>query len=239
MVASTETTLHQRILSYIQARIVTGAWPPGHRLPFEVDLAREYGCSRMTVNKVMTELAKSGLVERRRKGGTFVSQPRAQAAILEIHDIAEEVGQTGLPYTYRLVSAAARHAAAEDRRRLDIGSGGKVLALACLHHAGAAPFCVEDRLINLTAVPEAETADFSGTAPGPWLLARVPWLTAEHRIYAEDADPATADTLQIATGTACLVVERRTWNQEAQVTHARFIYPGKRHSLVASFAPGT
>ncbi|MGG2473725.1 histidine utilization repressor, partial [Rhizobium sp. BR5] len=36
--ASAGQTLHQRILSDIEGRIVSGEWPPGHRLPFEVDL---------------------------------------------------------------------------------------------------------------------------------------------------------------------------------------------------------
>ncbi|MBW8787882.1 MAG: GntR family transcriptional regulator, partial [Rhizobium leguminosarum] len=46
---SRDPTLHQRILSDIEGRIVSGDWPPGHRIPFEVDLATQYDCSRMTV----------------------------------------------------------------------------------------------------------------------------------------------------------------------------------------------
>ncbi|WP_411196868.1 GntR family transcriptional regulator, partial [Rhizobium sp.] len=57
---SKDPTLHQRILSEIEGRIVSGEWPPGHRIPFEVDLATQYDCSRMTVNKVLTQLAKAG-----------------------------------------------------------------------------------------------------------------------------------------------------------------------------------
>jgi GntR family histidine utilization transcriptional repressor len=72
MNGSKDATLHQSILSEIEGRIVSGEWPPGHRIPFEVDLAQQYGCSRMTVNKVMTQLAKAGLIERRKKSGSFV-----------------------------------------------------------------------------------------------------------------------------------------------------------------------
>ena len=62
-----DTTLHKRIRSEIQARILSGVWPPGHRIPFEHELMGEYGCSRMTVNKALSQLAKSGLIERRKK----------------------------------------------------------------------------------------------------------------------------------------------------------------------------
>lgn len=234
-----DVTLHQRILSDIEARIVSGEWPPGYRLPFEVDLARTYDCSRMTVNKVMTQLAKAGLVERRRKSGTYVTQPRAQAAILEIHDIAEEVKQTGLPYAYRFVSRDVRRPSAADRTRLDVKGSGRVLAVAAVHYAGATSFCLEDRLINLAAVPEAGKADFEAGAPGPWLVAQVPWVAAEHRIHAASVDTVTAARLGIAPGSACLVVERRTWNRDGPITNVRFTYPGERHSLVASFAPAS
>ena len=60
------TTLHSRILADIEGRIVSGEWSPGYRLPFEVDLAVQFGCSRMTMNKVLAQLVRSGLVERRK-----------------------------------------------------------------------------------------------------------------------------------------------------------------------------
>ncbi len=50
----------------LERLILSGDWPPGHRLPFEVDLAAQYGCSRMTANKVLTQLARAGLIERRK-----------------------------------------------------------------------------------------------------------------------------------------------------------------------------
>src|SRR6476661_1055988 len=113
------TSLHQRILADITERIVSGEWPPGHRIPFEHELGAEYQCSRMTVNKAMTQLAKSGLIERRRRSGSFVRQPRSQAAILEIHDIKTEVQALGRPYRYEVISRDARRVTASDRQLFD------------------------------------------------------------------------------------------------------------------------
>src|SRR5690554_1002111 len=84
-------SLHQRILADISARILSGEWPPGHRIPYEHELTSQYGCSRMTVNKALSQLAKSGLIERRRRSGSFVRMPKSQAAILDIHDVRAEV----------------------------------------------------------------------------------------------------------------------------------------------------
>ncbi|PTM93611.1 histidine utilization repressor [Mycoplana dimorpha] len=232
-----DETLDRRIQEEIEGRIVSGDWPPGYRIPFEVDLAAQYGCSRMTVNKVLTRLASAGLLERRRRSGTVVTRPVAQSAVLEIHDIESEVKSLNLPYDYQLVRRVQRKFRAADAARLALPPSASILELHCIHLAGRKPFCHEDRIINLDAVPDAAEVDFTGTAPGPWLINQVPWSTAEHLIRAVAAGEDQAKALEIAPGTACLVVERRTWNDIGMITHVRLTYPGDRHALVAQFSP--
>ncbi|WP_245433450.1 histidine utilization repressor [Rhizobium anhuiense] len=232
-----ELSLHQRILGDIENRILSGEWQPGFRIPFEVALAKQYKCSRMTVNKALTQLAKTGLIERRRKSGSYVTQPRAQSAVLEIRDIKLEVQSLGLAYHFKLAAKSQRRSSAEDRQRLGLDVASPVLDIRCTHFAGSRPFCVEHRLINLTAVPDAAAETFEEEAPGQWLLNRVPWSAAEHTIRAVSADDVVATSLGIPIGTACLMVERRTWSNGANVTHVHLIYPGEQHSLVASFTP--
>lgn len=233
------TSLYQRILNDIRDRIVSGEWEPGYRIPFEHELTEEYGCSRMTVNKALSQLAKAGLIERRRRSGSFVRRPQSQAAVLEIHDIRIEVEALGLPYRYELISQSKRRATSLDRERLGPGASvpSLVLALQCLHYAGVRPFCIEDRLINLAAVPEAADEEFRKSAPGPWLIGQVPWSAAEHVIRAAAADAEIAADLNLAAGAPCLVIERRTWSAERPVTHVRFTYPANAHAVVARFTP--
>ncbi|MDG4903923.1 MULTISPECIES: histidine utilization repressor [unclassified Mesorhizobium] len=230
-------SLHQRILSDIREKILSGAWAPGHRIPFEHELTAQYVCSRMTVNKALSQLAKAGLIERRRRSGSFVRQPQSQAAVLELHDIRIEVEALGLPYRYERLERMKRRGNAEDRSLLGLSATGPVLWLEGLHFAGERPFALEQRLINLSAVGEASEEEFLDIAPGPWLIGRVPWSEAEHRIRAMAADETIADTLDIDPGAPCLVVERRTWSAEHPVTHVRFIYPAESHTLVARFTP--
>lgn len=235
--AAKEPSLHRRILEDVEGRIMSGEWPPGHRIPFEHELTAQYGCSRMTVNKALTELVKRGLIERRRKSGSFVTRPHAQSAVLEIHDIEAEVRSLGLPYRYERLARSERAARAAERKLLDLAAGAKLVDLVAVHHAGARPFCLEERLISLQAVPEAAAEGFEQVPPGQWLLSQVPWSAAEHRIRAVSADRRVADLLRIPAGAACLVIERRTWSGGAYVTHVRLTYPGESHELVAEFAP--
>jgi GntR family histidine utilization transcriptional repressor len=230
-------SLHQRILSEIGDRILSGAWPPGTRIPSEHELTLHYGCSRMTVSKALTELAKSGLIERRRRAGSTVRRPQTQSALLEIRDIRAEVEALGLPYRHEVTRRSVRSWRASDGERFEGRPGAPLLQVDCLHVAGGRPFCMEARLIGLDAVPDARGETFAELSPGAWLVARVPWTTAEHRIMAAAATGSTARALAVEEGTACLVVERRTWAGEQQVTFARFTYPGGAHQLVARFSP--
>ena len=232
-----EPSLHRRILEDVEGKILSGEWPPGHRIPFEHELTEHYQCSRMTVNKAITDLVKRGLIERRRKSGSFVTHPHAQSAVLEIHDIRLEVESLGLPYRYRRRVRVERAARAADRRLMDLPDAARLIEISALHFAGAHPFCLEDRLISLAAVPEVAEEAFEDQAPGPWLVSRVPWSAAEHRIRAVAADARAAELLAIPAGTPCLVVERRTWSGGLHITHVRLTYPGEMHELVAEFAP--
>ncbi len=228
---------HQQILSDIQDKILSGEWPPGHRIPIEHDLSTYYGCSRTTVNKVLTQLAGAKLIERRRKAGSFVIRPHSQSAILEIQDIGAEISALGLAYRFAIDTRRKRHWTTADRDRIELPTQTPLLDLTCCHFGGAHPFCLEQRIINLAAVPEAAVEDFSGLSPSTWLVRRVPWTTAEHRIMASGADPEAAAMLKIETATPCLVVERRTWSAEQPITFVRLTYPGEAHQIVARFMP--
>ena len=230
-------SLHQRILSEISDKIVSGEWAPGFRIPFEHELTEQYSCSRMTVNKALTQLATQGLIERRKRSGSFVTRPKSQAAIREIHDIRMEVEALGLPYGYQLLSLERRKSKAADKVNLDIPAGTALIALRALHSAGGLPFCFEERLINSAEVPEARDESFQSIAPGTWLIGHVPWSRAMHTIGATGANDDAAKALHIAPGAPCLIIERRTWTSEQPVTHVRLTYPGNAHSLVAHFAP--
>jgi GntR family histidine utilization transcriptional repressor len=237
MTVPKDATLHKRIRAEISERILSGAWAPGHRIPFEHELMAQYGCSRMTVNKALAPLADSGLIVRRRKAGSFVSRPRIHSVVLDIPDIAAEVKARGEPYAYELLSRTARLANPRDIEELGLEAPAPVLALRCLHRASDRPFALEDRLINLQAVPEAEAVDFARAAPGSWLLGHVPWTEAEHRISAANVQRSVATMLGIEVTAACLVLERRTWRGADKITHVRLVFPGEAYDLVARFAP--
>lgn len=231
-------SLHETLLTKFHGFIVSQDWPPGFQLPFETDLAEAHGVSRMTMNKVLTQLTREGYLVRRRKLGTFVAQPRAQSAVMEITDVEAEVRELGLEWRFRLMTRALRPALeAEIREARITDAKAPVLALRGLHFAGDVPFCLEERIINPAAAPTALDQDFCHEAPGHWLRQEIPWTSAENRIRAVNASEALARDLQLPAGKACLELTRRTELAGQWVTLVRQSYPGERHQLMAQFEP--
>jgi GntR family histidine utilization transcriptional repressor len=229
--------LHRRIREDIEARIMSGEWPPGHRVPFEHELMAQYGCSRMTVNKVLSALAGNGLITRRRRAGSVVAVPSTERAVLQIQDFALEASRADVAYRYDILRRRVETVDATAAQRTGLAAGAEILAVTTLHLMNEVPGAYEERLINLATVPEARKEAFAADPPGTWLLRRVPWTDAEHAVRAVGADRVRAKLLRIETGAPCLLLERRTWQAGALVTEACITYPGDRHHLVGRFSP--
>lgn len=230
------TSLEARIRADIEGQIRSGAWPPGARIPTEHELVAQYGCARMTVHKAISALVAKGLIERRRKAGSFVARPHVQTAVIEIPDIAAIISARGEAYRFELLRRERAGQPAEGAALAGFEMGEAPLALDGLHLANGRPFCLEHRLISLAAAPAAGEVDFGAIAPGSWLLGHIPWTQARHRITARAAGAAAAP-LKLARSGPCLQVERWTWRQGQPVTFARQIFPADQYDLIADFSP--
>lgn len=221
----------RRIRDEITASIQSGEWRPGDRVPTEQELAVRYGCARATVSKALGELAASGLVERRRKAGTFVAHPPVHSAVMTVPDLAELIAARGEAYRWELASIETAEAG-------DDLPAGPALRIEGLHMAAGEAFALERRFIALGEVPEAAGADFAKEAPGTWLLGHIPWTQARHVIRAVTPTRKEAGLLTIGASLACLELDRTTWRAGRVVTHVRQLFRGDRFDLVAEFNAG-
>jgi GntR family histidine utilization transcriptional repressor len=215
-------SIEAHIRGVIEDRIMSGAWHPGDRVPAEHELMVEFGCSRMTVNRALSALAAAGFVERRRRAGTFVARPRQQMAAIAIPDIEAQVVAAGVGYRLELL-ASETIAGASAPAEATLGQARSVLAVTC-RHWGAGVFALEERWINLGAVPQAATVDFARVAPGRWLLDHVPWTEGDYRITAIAAGERAA-LLETEAVAPCLSFERWTSRGGTTLTYVRQIFP--------------
>jgi GntR family transcriptional regulator, histidine utilization repressor len=215
---------------------MAGKWSPGFRLPSEHEFTRQFNCARATVNKAMSALAEAGLIERRRKAGSFVAFPHLHSAVFDVPDIGAQIAATTGAYHFEVLEIQTNVEAGER----NIWEGAEVHNLRSIegiHNGKDGAFGYERRLINIDSVPEAKHADFIHESPGAWLLRHIPWSSARHRISAISADRKIALKLARRSGIPCLQIERWTWRMNSPITYVRQIFPGDRFDLVESFTP--
>jgi GntR family transcriptional regulator len=63
-----------QLAQVIRAEIMRGTYPPGFRLPNELQLASDYNVSVITVQRALKVLEEEGLIKRYRGRGTFVEE---------------------------------------------------------------------------------------------------------------------------------------------------------------------
>jgi GntR family histidine utilization transcriptional repressor len=232
-----EGPLWLQIRRSIALAILNGDWPAGTRIPPELVLTEHYNTSRMTVNKAVQSLATEGLLQRRTKVGTVVTERARERPVMEIWDAADSIRRDGRRYSYKLLECETVRGPSPLRALIDVDDETPLIRMRCLHSADNRPFQLVERLVNVDAAPQIGRQPLETISPGAWLLAHVPWTNARHSITARGADERIARHLAIEVGEACLIVERRTWNGDIPVTFGRFWHPGDDHRLEGNFRP--
>lgn len=214
----------QSLEGEIRQRIQSREWEPGELIPNEIDLAKEFGCARATVNRALRYLAEQGLLDRKRKAGTRVALHRVRKATLHIPIIRKEIEERNQDYGYALVSSKLQMPPSDVRGRMKLDSGKKLLKVEALHLADGNPFLFEDRWINVEAIPVLKKVDLSKMSANEWLVGNAPFTTGYISFSAANASSKIADILQVSENTALFVVERTTWDNDVAITDAKITY---------------
>ena len=207
----------------IHARILNGSYQPGDRLPRDIDIASDLDCARTTVQRAMQDLADSGLVERRRKGGTRVRPDPVTRATVDIPVTRVEVERTGGVYGYQLVRRSEEMAPRSVVAAMELTEPRPMLHAQALHLADNRPYIYEDRWISRDTAPEIAAVDLTRESANEWLVLNKPYDRCDLRFYAETAGDRLAEILATEPGAALLVIERTTWIGGAPITTVKSV----------------
>src|ERR1700746_3983195 len=94
---------YKRIQNVIRRRIETGRLKPGDVVDSERELARLHKVSLMTARHALADLAREGVVERRRGAGTFVAPPKIH--FNKLMSYTEQMSTRGLIAQSKVVSS--------------------------------------------------------------------------------------------------------------------------------------
>ena len=233
---SRRTLPYAAVKASLRQRIAQGGWTPGVRLPSERELVEEFGCARMTVHRALRELEEEGLIERRQGSGSFVAELHPISNLLQVRDIAAEIAERGHVHATRVCHQSHSPADAASAIAMRLAEGVPVYRVQLVHFENGVPIQLEDRYVNPALAPDLLAHDFTQVTPSSVLFEHAPLTEAEQVVEAVLATPEQARLLDVAPGSALLMVSRRTVSQGAVASVARLYHPGARYRLVGRFS---
>lgn len=148
--AASPVPKYHRVKEAIVARIADGTWPPGALLPAEPDLCQEFGVSRITVRKAISDLVHAGKIQTVQGKGTFVAMPKVgERFVQRAFGIYEDMERRGLRLTTEVLRQEVIPAPAEVAARLGLHAGAPVHSIVRLRSVEG-----EKILLSATYIPE-------------------------------------------------------------------------------------
>lgn len=230
------TPIFQRIKDYLVAQIAAGTWKEGDVIPSEQALVKQFGVSRMTVNRAVRELTADQILTRRQGSGTYVAQQKYQATLLEIKSIADEIRARGHAHRSSLQQLERVKASELMAKQFDLPAGHTLFHSVIVHFENGVPIQVEDRWANPLCAPDYMEQDYATITPNEYLMQAAPLQGATYSIEALAAPRDIAEMLAIDTKQACLVLKRQTRSGGQVASIATMWHPGHRYQFAGSFA---
>lgn len=235
---------YQRIKAAILHNIHSGQWQAGSAISTEMALAKEFGVSRMTVNRALKELSEERVLERRQGSGTFVAQQQFNHTFVEVRNIAEDLKSANRDYKAEVISKRRITALMLDdslRRKFDIDASFSMntdkedepvlYEVKIIHFADDQPIQVEERWVDAAAVPHFIEQDFSEVNTSDYLIEKIPLERGSYTIRALASPKDIAEALQIKVQSPTLVLQRKTYSAGKVITFVKMWHAGDRYQF--------
>ena len=203
---------YQLIRQILRRKILSGELAAGERLPPEIELARQYGVSRITTTQALSALASEGLIVRQQGRGTFVARRvDRRVRVARITGFMEDLVRNSRGVGTKLLGYEEVSAPQDVAELLEVRAGSPLTLITRLRLIGGSP-------LNFSrSYMRTEWARYLDPGKVDWdrtileLLEREAGLTvdiAQQTIQAEVADATVAAVLQVPVGSPILQVRR-------------------------------
>jgi GntR family transcriptional regulator len=228
--------LYHQLYEILRAKIVSGDWPPGTRLPAESELQQSYQVSQITVRQALDNLVTDGLIFRERGRGTFVSQPAIETTLTRIISFTEDMHQRGYEPTSRTIFADLVAATPIIAEKLEVDTGEELAQIDRLRFADGEPLSIEQSRLVHRYCPNVLGKDYEKHSLRQTLLTDygIELVRAGESIRASLASMEQAQLLSIDPGDAILAIERVSYSQVGvPVELLQIFYRSDRYVLYA------
>lgn len=134
-----------QIQNYIKEQINNGNWKQGDLLPTELELAKMFEVSRITVTTALRELVKDGIIYRVQGKGTYVARTKYELDVYKLVNlsIAENVDPLKSSGVHKNISIKEEIPSSKIAAILKSDKGKSVIAIEKLKYVSDIPFSIE------------------------------------------------------------------------------------------------
>jgi GntR family transcriptional regulator len=232
---------HLDLADALRARLVAHDLGPRGALPGEVDLAREFGTSRVTVRRALDLLRQEGLVTSRRGAGWFAAIDPLRQPLGRVKTVEAAVEAAGKRPGRRIVAFGFVDAPAEVAAMLGLAGGDtEVLRVERVNLADDEPFALVTVWVRADIGADVSRADVARTTFYDLLPVRgVELDSVQQTITAEVAEDRAATLLASSPGDPLLLVRRTTRDVNGDpVLYSEHRYPADRTTFEIEFSLG-
>ena len=229
--------LYIQLKKLLQARMQSGTYPEGSRLPSERELAQSFNVSRMTARQALQLLAQEGLTYSRVGKGTYVSARKIDQQLRFLTSFTEEMERLGMKASSRVLLAEVQPAPPDIADQLQIPAASEIAMVRRVRLADHEPLAVETSYLVHDLCPGIlEAGDFSRDSLYEVLRNRYGWalVRAEQKIAARLPQHWECEALKIDRYTPVLSMQRTTFDgQERPVELVYSAYRGDHYQFRA------
>ncbi len=133
----------------------SGSLPPGTRLGSEREIAVRYGVSRGTLRAVLSTLESAGLIRRvpGRGGGTFISHPKIERGLAEVHSLPRLLARQGYDAGTRVISTQMTSPSSRVREALELTEDSLIVSVTRLRLADGRPMSLDQAFFPVDHFP--------------------------------------------------------------------------------------
>ncbi|HEX5085447.1 MAG TPA: GntR family transcriptional regulator [Blastocatellia bacterium] len=209
--------LYYQLENILREKIVSGAFAAGSRLPTESELIRIYGVGRITVRQALAALTKEGLIERKRRRGTFVTERKTRRRHfdegIDLTGSLDEIIAAETGATFKVIEMNRIDADPQEAELFGLGTGAPLYRVKRLGLRDDKP---RNLTINYLPAEIGEKLTPEELSAGSLLQTLetrfgLKLKSATQRITAAMADPYIAKLLDARVGSPMLSIERAVY----------------------------
>jgi GntR family transcriptional regulator len=214
----------------------------GDRVPSEWQLAKQFGVSRVTLQRALSQLVDDGMIIRQQGRGTFYTGESRAGKTQAISGALESLMVYENGAKARVIGKSRTWDAASDiRSHLRLGPDDEVVIIRRVAIVGTEPFAYIINYLPLDIGIKIYDEDKALTnSPIAYLLRekyRVPLTRADQTIDAVLADPEVATALDFPIGSPLLRIERTFFSRKDRpIQFTRSWYRSDRHKYTVTLS---